>query len=137
MTKSSFSSRSSRRSFHLKVGLLVLLILFGWVLLEYSSLMYRSYQLEQKKQWFIDENERLVGNNEDLEKKYEYYKTDYFFRKEAKRKLNKKEPGEQVVIITGGDEKIRSENTWEIGGNVMQKWWDYLFGERPSVSESE
>jgi hypothetical protein len=83
-----------------------------------------------KKQWFIEENERLVNSNKSLEKQYEYYKTDYFFKKEAKRKLNKKEPGEKVIIISGGDEKVGSTNDWEITSNIPEKWWDYLFGEK-------
>lgn len=119
--------RASQKDFQLKVVFVVLTILFGWVLVEYTSLLYRSYQIEQKKQWFIDENQRLVDNNQELAKRYEYYKTDYFFRKEAKRKLNKKEPGEKVIIVTGGDERIRSENDWEIRDDNIAKWWRYFF----------
>jgi len=85
-------------------------------------------KLSEKKQWFIEENNRLVNNNKELEKRYEYYKTDYFFRKEAKRKLNKKEPGERVFVISGGDEKIRSDNDWDIRKNTWDNWKEYLFG---------
>ncbi|MDP2690811.1 MAG: hypothetical protein Q8O95_00155 [bacterium] len=91
-------------------------------------MMYKSYQIDLKKQWFIEENVRLAQSNSDLEKQYEYYKTDYFFRKEAKRKLNKKEPGEKVLILSGGDEKVRSGNDWEIQENLITRWWEYLFG---------
>jgi len=120
---------SSQKDFQLKVIFVVLFVVLSWVLLEYTGLLYRSYQIELKKQWFMEENERLINSNQELEKQYEYYKTDYFFRKEAKRKLNKKEPGEKVIIINGGEEKIRSENDWEITADMPQKWWDYLFGE--------
>jgi cell division protein FtsB len=119
---------SSQKDFQLKVIFFVLFVVLAWILVEYTSLLYRSYQIEMKKTWFMEENERLMSNNRDLEKQYEYYKTDYFFRKEAKRKLNKKEPGEKVIIISGGDEKIRSENDWEITPNIPEKWWDYIFG---------
>ncbi len=121
--------RFAQKDFQYKVVLAVLLIIFAWILVEYTSLLYRSYQVEQKKQWFIEENDRLISNNQDLEKRYEYYKTDYFFRKEAKRKLNKKEPGEKVIVVTGGDERIFSENDWEIREDNIDKWKDYFFGE--------
>ena len=117
----------SYKDFQIKVFLGVLLILFAWIMVEYTSLLYKSYQIEQKKQWFIEENTRLTNSNIELEKRYEYYKTDYFFRKEAKRKLNKKEPWDKVVIITGGDEKIASQNDWDIDQQNFEKWKEYLF----------
>jgi len=126
---------SSQKDFQLKVIFFVLFIILAWVLVEYTSLLYKSYQIDLKKQWFIEENERLVNSNLELEKQYEYYKTDYFFRKEAKRKLNKKEPGEKVIIISGGDERHTGSNDWEITANIPQKWWDYLFGEKENSLE--
>jgi len=122
------SNRVSQSDFQIRVVFVVLIVVFGWVLLEYTSLLYKSYQIELKKQWFIEENQRIVEQNTELEKRYEYFKTDYYFRKEAKRKLNKKEPGEQIVIITGGDERIRSANDWEYRENIFDLWWEYLFG---------
>jgi len=119
----------STKDFQLKVILVVLFLMLGWVLLEYTSLLYRSYQIEQKKNWFISENERLIRNNDELAKRYEYYKTDYFFRKEAKRKLNRKEPGEKVMIISGGDKKIISQNSWDLSEDMLSKWYDYFFNE--------
>ncbi len=121
-------NRRSRRDFNIRMAMAVLVIVFAWVLVEYTSLLYKRYQIELKKNWFIEENERLVNRNSDLERQYEYYKTDYFFRKEAKRKLNKKESGENIVIVTGGEEKIRSQNDWEIREDMMGKWWEFLFG---------
>lgn len=132
MLSSSSNRTTSQKDFQLKIALVILAIVFAWILLEYTSLLYKSYQIELKKQWFIEENNHLTMNNRELEKQYEYYKTDYFFRKEAKRKLSKKEPGEKVIIITGGDEKVLSENDWEISANIPEKWWDYFFAETKS-----
>lgn len=125
------SFRSSPRDFQSRVILAILFILCGWILVEYTSLLYKSYQLELKKQWFIEENQRLVETNHDLEKRYEYYQTDYFFRKEAKRKLNRKLPGEKVIVVTGGDERIVSSNDWTYEENLMSKWMEYLFARIP------
>lgn len=131
MTSSSNQqSRLSRKDFQLKLALVVLIIIFSWILMEYTSLLYKSYQIGLKKQWFIEENQRLVDNNRDLEKQYEYYKTDYFFRKEAKRKLNKKEPGEKVAVIIGSGENLLQENDWDIRNNILNNWWEYLFGDK-------
>ena len=120
----------SQRDFQLKVVIGVLVIVFVWILVEYTGLLYKGYQIEMKKQWFIDENKRISTTNRELEKQYEYSKTDYFFRKEAKRKLNKKEPGEKVIVVTGGDQKVQSSNDWDIGSDMLQQWWDYLFGSK-------
>lgn len=122
-------SRSSQKDFQYKTVLAVLLIIFAWILVEYTSLLYKTYQIEQKKQWFIEENDRLILNNQELEKRYEYYKTDYFFRKEAKRKLNKKEPGEKVIVVTGGDDRVFSENDWQIRERSIDQWREFFFGE--------
>lgn len=127
--------RALKRDFQFKVVLAVLLVVFSWVLVEYTSLMYRSYQIELKKEWFIQENERLTSTNRDLEKRYEYYKTDYFFRKEAKRKLNKKEPGENVIVVYGGEERVQSSNDWHIRENNVEKWWQLFFGKGTLTDE--
>ncbi len=123
------NSSSAQKAFQSRVVLLIFMVILGWVLLEYTSLLYRSYQIEQKMQWFVEENVRLVDQNGDLEKRYEYYKTDYFFRKEAKRKLNKKEPGEKVLIVSGGEDGVLGKVSGEITMSNYQKWKDYFFSE--------
>ncbi|MDF2379513.1 MAG: hypothetical protein P1V18_04835 [Candidatus Gracilibacteria bacterium] len=123
----------SYKNFQIRVMMAVLLILSGWLFVEYTSLLYKSYQIEVKKQWFMDENQRLVETNQDLEKRYEYYQTDYFFRKEAKRKLNRKSVGEKVVIVTGGDERIISSNDWIFEEDLSSKWMQYLFARIPQI----
>ena len=120
---------SSQREFQLKVLLGIFLILLFWILVEFSRIQYRSFQIEEKKQWFLSENERLTNKNQDLARQYEYYKTDYFFRKEAKRKLNRKEPGERVLIVTGGDSLLAKRNAAPLESTPLEAWWKYFFGE--------
>jgi len=126
---------SFRRNFQLKIILAVLLLVFAWILVEYTSLLYRSYQINLKKQWFIEENSRLADGNRDLEKQYEYYKTDYFFRKEAKRKLNKKEPGEKIVVLSGGEDTIVYEDDWDFKSKNVTSWYKYLFGQPDKITK--
>jgi cell division protein FtsB len=121
--KRAFGSGAQRRS---GIFLLVLLTLFFWISVEYAHLLYRRYQIDAKKQWFVEENSRMTSQNRELERQYEYYKTDYFFRKEAKRKLNKKDPGEHVIIVTerGG---VKANSIVEVEEDVSSKWWKLLF----------
>jgi|CXWL01.1.fsa_nt_gi cell division protein FtsB len=121
-------NRTSQKDFQMKIVLAVMVVVFVWLVVEYTSLLYKKYQIDTKKQWFIEENDRISLTNRDLEKQYEYYKTDYFFRKEAKRKLNKKEPGEKVIVVTGGEAKMSYENDWDTSDDTLQAWWEYIFG---------
>lgn len=113
----------------MRILLGILLILFFWIAIEYLNLMVKRYQIELKKAWFTEENARLLSSNRELEKQYEYFKTDYFFRKEAKRKLNKKEVGEKVIILsaspTQGNIRDQDSNQQQ---TPLQKWWEYIFG---------
>lgn len=120
--------RSSQKDFQMKIVLAVMVTVFIWLVVEYTSLLYKKYQIDTKKQWFIEENDRILGNNRELEKQYEYYQTDYFFIKEAKRKLNKREPGEKVIVVTGGETKIQTSNDWDIRDDTLKAWWDFVFG---------
>lgn len=120
-------SRSSSKVFHWKVLLGVLAVLFAWLLLEYASLLYKSYQIEQKKEWFFSENDRLKTTNVLLAKQYEYFKTDYFFEKEAKRKLNKKNTGEKVAVMASLNDQNQDRGEQEDTRTMSQRWWDFFF----------
>ncbi len=109
--------------------LIVLSILFLALLIQYTSFAYKRYQIEMKKQTFVEENDRLAALNLQLAKQYEYNKTDYFFRKEARRKLNKKELGEKVVIVTEKRKFRPGEGGYEIQEDLPALWWKFFFGE--------
>lgn len=126
----------SFRQFQVRLVLAILFILFVWISIEYINLLYKQYQIELKKQWFVEENDRLIAQNQQLEKEYEYFKTDYFFKKEAKRKLNKKEPGEKVIILS---EKLKSSakaKPFEYQVSPLRRWWDYLFSPSSNTDQS-
>ena len=124
-----FESHSGKY-FQLKVILFLVLLIFGWLLFEYASLVYRSYSIDIKKQWFEDEKARLVGENQELAREYQYFQTDYFLVREAKRKLNKKEAGEDVMVISDPREATKKPGEWWQGIENPQVWWDYFFEER-------
>ncbi len=123
------------KNFHLELLLIVLCVLFLALLIQYTSFAYKRYQIETKKQMFVEENDRLKAMNLQLAQQYEYNKTDYFFRKEAKRKLNKKESGEKVVIVTEKKTFHPGEGGYEIQEDLPALWWKFFFGEEKSKFE--
>lgn len=121
--------------FYFKMTIVIGLVLLAWALFSYSKLLYRSYQLDLKKEWFTQENERLVQENHNLADEFEYLQSASFLEREAKEKLNKKKPGENVIVLrdpppkfaTFIDEKESLRLKLESLTNA-QKWWYYFFG---------
>ena len=117
----------SFRQFQTRLVIAILLVLLVWISIEYINLQYKRYQIELKKQWFTQENDRLIAQNQQLEKEYEYFKTDYFFKKEAKRKLNKKEPGEKVIILSPQMKSAAKAKPFEYQISPLYRWWEFIF----------
>lgn len=120
---------------YLKITIFVGLFLLAWVLFSYSKMLYKSYQLDQKMQWFRGENAILITANATLTEEFEYLQTEYFLERVAKEKLNKKMRGERVIVLEEPKEEFatvtdRSE-LLRIKLNALtnsQKWWYYFFG---------
>jgi hypothetical protein len=118
------------KSFRYKVIIVVMVLILFWLFVEYVRLVYkRQYQIGLKKQAWIQEIESIEVENDLLPKQYQYYRTDYFLKKEAKRKLNKREVDEKVLVVLGEN----SESAQLIGGvsdqvNIPSAWWEYIFG---------
>ena len=111
------------------------ILIFVWLLFEYTSLIYKRYQLNQKKNWFIEENEKLEEDNQKLSEQFEYFQSESFLEREAKAKLGKKNLGEEVAVIKEETPKFAQEedevSEKKIKLNKLtnpQKWWYYLFG---------
>jgi len=98
-----------------------------------GSESYRKYQLTQEINKLKIEIEQLESKNEQLASLMDYLKEDPYLEKEAKIKLNLKNPGEKVVILS--DELIQEqvvledktkEYIEEETANYW-KWWQYFF----------
>jgi hypothetical protein len=120
---------------YLKITIFTGLLLLGWALFSYSKLIYRSYQLDQKMQWFDGENERLVSGNKALAEEFEYIQTEFFLERAAKEQLHKKQRNEKVIVIQEPQEEfakpLSHEEMLRIRLNSLtnpQKWWYYFFG---------
>lgn len=124
------SPSGSAKYFQLKVLLFLVLFVFAWLLFEYSSLVYRSYMIDVKKAWFEQENARLEEENRELAKRFQYFQTDYFLLREAKRTLNLREPGEKVLVVSDDPLVAKGEQSWWVGEDNPAVWWRYVFGDR-------
>ena len=98
-----------------------------------GSESYQKYQLTQEINKLKTEIEKLESKNEQLASLMEYLKEEPYLEKEAKLKLNLKNPGEKVVILS--DELIQDqviledkvkEQTEEETANYWE-WWQYFF----------
>lgn len=120
---------------HFKISIIIGLILLGWALFSYSKLLYQSYQLDQKKQWFEMEIRTLKEQNVFLAEEFEYLQTEFFLERAAKEKLNKRKPEEKVIIIEKSKEEFalitNKEELLKMKLSQLenyQKWWYYFFG---------
>ena len=123
------SQSGSTKYFQLKVMVFLVLLVFAWLLFEYASLVYKSYKIDLKKEWFQKENAQLQLENQQLARQFQYFQTDYFLVREAKRELNLKEPGEKVLVVADDPIVPKGEQVWWIGSDNLGVWWKYFFGD--------
>jgi len=127
-------------------SLLVILLILG------SSLgreFYRKYRLQKEFDSLKSEIDKLENKNQDLASMLEYLNKESNLEKEARRRLNLKKPGENVVVIVPPESEPRPENkssadnpspdskseskiadvSGEPKNRNLSKWWNYFFGE--------
>jgi cell division protein FtsB len=100
-----------------------------------SKEIYREYKIKKDIEALKAEIEAMEKDNYELSQLLEYYKTDEYKEAEARRRLNLKAEGEQVVMI---DEKEKSaeeikteeENVRQSGSSNWVRWWNYFFASR-------
>jgi len=88
-------------------SLLVILLILG------SSLgreFYRKYRLQKEFDSLKSEIDKLENKNQDLASMLEYLNKESNLEKEARRRLNLKKPGENVVVIVPPESEPRPEN---------------------------
>jgi len=100
----------------------------------------RNKQIEEEITQLQKEAERLSSENEVLERKIMYFKTDDFTEREAKERLQLKHKDEKVVAVKGRSVETPQEEGPRVsvisGGEVSEsddfvpvykKWWDVFF----------
>ncbi len=102
-----------------------------------SKEFYREYKIKKDIETLKAEIEAMEKDNYQLSQLLDYYKTEEYREAEARKRLNLKAEGEQVVMI---DEKKSSteeiaaqeEAVRHSGLSNRIKWWNYFFASRNS-----
>ena len=116
-----------------KIFLFIIILLLIVVIVNVGSESYQKYQLTQEINKLKTNIEELESKNEQLASLMEYLKKESYLEKEAKLKLNLKNPGEKVIILP--DESIQEASVTEniIEGSSEEEtanyweWWQYFF----------
>lgn len=89
---------------NVKNGLLTLFLIVGIIFLGIKIFdVYKiKYTRELEKQALLKQVERIKQDTASLEQIKEYISTSAYQEREAKQKLDLKQPGEEVVVITPG-----------------------------------
>jgi len=127
------SKNSIKRFLGSKFFLFFIILALIAVAVSVGSESYQKYQLTQEINKLKIEIEQLESKNEQLAGLMEYLKEEPYLEKEAKLKLNLKNPGEKVIILSDEliQEQVVSENkieerTEEETANYWE-WWQYFF----------
>lgn len=97
----------------------------------------RSNVIDDEINALKEEAKKVKANNDLLEERITYFQSSDYQEMEAKKKLNLKKEGEEVVVIQSSQkdepvsESVEESRTPEIVDNRKnyQKWWDYLFNQ--------
>ena len=94
-----------------KLSTFVTILSFFALLLSYSYIasIYKSYEVEIQEQNLQTDITRLQKENERMLKQLDYITTPSFIEREAKRELNLKKPGEDVLIVKSDKNLIKTE----------------------------
>ena len=104
-----------------------------WLGVNLGRESYRKYQLTKELDSLRQEIETLQQSNDELASLIEFYQQQSYLEKEARLKLNLKQPGEKVVIVPEAEapdsnEEEPKEEKEEAKESNWWKWWEYFFG---------
>src|SRR3989339_1948162 len=97
--RESFKQKLIRNIFTSKIFLFILIIATIWVVLICLKITSKRYQMAREINNINQEIERLKQNNQNLTALIESFNNQSFLEKEAKRRLNLRKEGEEVVIL--------------------------------------
>jgi len=128
--------------FQSKIVAFVGIIALFFISMSLGKEVYRKYQIQKEINAMQEEIKKLEGNNADLNKMLEYFKSEAFLETEARKKLNLQKQDEKVVIFTDKVDKKTVERAVENTNNLeasvpekteysnAEKWWGYFFNQR-------
>lgn len=128
-----------------KIFLFIAIFVLIFLLIGLVRETYRKHQLVREINSLKANVDKLEGDNQQLVDLMDYFKEDSYLEKEARIKLNLKNPGETVVVLSkdvvDGVEVIRTGSVLEEEENKniepesnndsempnYWKWWEYFF----------
>lgn len=126
--------RSSTKTVTFQAAALVVVVVVLCLGSALSKELYREYTIKKEIDVLKAEIGGMEKDNYELSQLIEYYKTDQYKEAEARKRLNLKAEGEQVVMI---DEKEKSVEEVKADEAAQQasvpnraKWWNYFFASR-------
>lgn len=134
-----------------KVFLILILIGLSFLTYRLVKITKHKFELKSELEPLNKEITQIKQEKKELSENFEYFKTQSYAEKEARAKLNLKKEGEEVVIVSPGEEGLgeanlnpnleelalsREEDTplkkpSEKDGKTASKmsvWWNYFFG---------
>lgn len=107
------------------IGLIFLVMIIIPLVRTYSQRRLVEKEINEVKQQIDD----FESQNQELKDLVAYLQSDQSLEEQARRNLNLKKPGEQVIVIE--DKALNTASTsasssGEEGGN-LGKWWRYFF----------
>ncbi len=117
--------------------LLICLLLITFL----STNLIRDYinrrQLNKEVEKLKKEIQGLNQSNEQLKNLLGYLKTPDYLEEEARTKLNKKKPGEEIIIVpedlTNASSILLEKSSLQennLNKSNLRRWWEYFFKEK-------
>lgn len=100
-----------------------------------SKELYREYKIKKEIDALKAEIQSMEKDNYELSQLIAYYQTDEYKEAEARKRLNLKADGEQVVMIDEKEksaEEVKAETEAQKQAQLPNrtKWWNYFFASR-------
>ncbi|MDO8566183.1 MAG: septum formation initiator family protein [Candidatus Moranbacteria bacterium] len=132
----------AQRRWWLRMVVVAVLILIGWVLYVSSKQVERNRRIQEEIGTLETEAAKISRENETLSERISYFASDDFREQEAKKKLGLKKTEETVVEVkpapgyenggeaSRGESQVSSKNSEDESAANYKKWWKVFFGVR-------
>lgn len=116
-----------------KLLFVVMLVILAFIVFALSKEILRRHQIDEEIKSMEEEVEGLEKENTELSGLLDYYNTQTFKEKEARKRLGLRKDGEKAVALptTKKNPVEELETSEEQKGEELsnfQRWWDYFFG---------
>lgn len=125
------SQSSVQRVFASRFFVVALILVAGFLLMNYVRAYYQDYKIRQEITALQNEVKHLEQKKLESLKILQYVASDAFVEEKARTELNMKKPGEQVAIVTNSEEDKKPDRASQSGGDARYlsnpiKWWYYI-----------